>query len=289
MKNSLLDNRSVTEQSLKQKYNNARNNLLLVIIFSVINIVLLVANINSYFLFSASVPYMLTDIGMFLCGRYPAEYYTGELEGFQALPSAVFYVLLAIAVITLLLYFLAFLLSKNGKVGWLIFSLVLFSLDMGVMFMYFGIALDMILDMVFHIWVIVILAIGIRAHYKLKDLPTKPQAEVIEGLEQSDDSNETVADIADSPILRNADFEIKSRKLLEFEALGHQIVYRRVKKVNELVIDGNVYAEYEALMEKAHSLTAVIDGHEISVGFDGVGSSYGMVDGHISSRKVRFF
>ncbi|MBQ9131721.1 MAG: hypothetical protein IJX62_04550 [Clostridia bacterium] len=176
MQNNISNNRSLTEQSLKQKYNSARLNLLLVVLFSAINLLLLVTKSNTYFLFSASVPYLLTDLGMFLCGMYPADYYTGDLAGFQTLPSVVFYVMLAIAVIILLLYLVSYLLSKKS-VGWLSFSLVFFCLDTVGMFLYFGIALDMIIDIVFHVWVIVILVQGIRAHYQLKNLPPEPQIE----------------------------------------------------------------------------------------------------------------
>ena len=176
MQNNTSSNRTFTEQSLNQKYGSARFNLLLVVLFSAINLLLLVTKSSTYFLFSASIPYMLTDLGMFLCGMYPADYYTGELEGFQALPSVVFYVMLAISIVILLLYLVSYLLSKR-RVGWLIFSLVFFALDTVGMFLYFGIALDMIIDIAFHIWVIVILVQGIRAHYQLKNLPPEPQIE----------------------------------------------------------------------------------------------------------------
>ena len=46
-----------------QKYARARSNLLWVILFTVINIVLLVVNSNVMFLFSATVPYLFASIG----------------------------------------------------------------------------------------------------------------------------------------------------------------------------------------------------------------------------------
>ena len=62
-------------EQLTNKYMGARHNLLLVVIFTAVNIGLLVAQSNSYFLFSASIPYYLVDLGMYLCGKYPMEYY----------------------------------------------------------------------------------------------------------------------------------------------------------------------------------------------------------------------
>ena len=84
-------------------------------------------------------------------------------------------------------------------------------------------------------------------------------------------------------------FDVKHRVLMEGNYGGHRVVYRRVKRVNELVIDGYVYDEYEALAEMAHCLTARIDVHTIEVGFDGISSSYFRVDGQMKAKKVRLF
>ena len=70
---SIFGNKNVQQLSqreqLANKFMSARHNLLLVVIFTLVNIVLLVAQSNSYFLFSASIPYYLVDLGMFLCGK----------------------------------------------------------------------------------------------------------------------------------------------------------------------------------------------------------------------------
>ena len=58
-----------------EKYNKGIHNLLLVVGFTVINILLLVTNANTYFLFSAFVPYLLADYGMYYTGMYPEDYY----------------------------------------------------------------------------------------------------------------------------------------------------------------------------------------------------------------------
>ena len=279
--------KAANERALNQKYMTARMNLLLVIAFTAINILLLITNSGSYFLFSAAVPYLLVDVGMVLCGMYPPEAYQGELAGFEPLPPVVFYCLLAIAVVLLLLYLVAFFLSKK-QVGWLIFALVFFSVDTLAMFAYFGISLSSLLDIAFHVWAIVIFVQGIQAHGKLKalqsaPLPTAPLAD------EAETDADPFANVPNSPILRRADMEIKFRTLLAFDAHGHKVLYRRVKKTNELVIDGYVYAEYVALLERTHDLTAIVDGHEFSVGFDGMGASYGMADGEIVLEKPRFF
>ena len=61
--------------------------------------------------------------------------------------------------------------SKKNNVGWLVAALVLFAIDTVSMFLFMGIDVSMILDIVFHAWVIYYLIAGIVAHKKLKELP----------------------------------------------------------------------------------------------------------------------
>ena len=69
-------------------------------------------------------------------------------------------------------------------------------------------------------------------------------------------------------ILRAADMKVKQKTLLETVVAGYSICYRRVKTTNELVINGNVYDEKKGILELAHTLIAVVDGHRIEAGFD---------------------
>lgn len=162
----------------ESKYTTARMNLLLVVAFTAINLILLVTNADVYFLFSASVPYYITGMGMLLCGRFPAEYYTGELAGMSFLDNSVFYLLLAISCILTLLYLLAWFLSSKHRVGWLIFALVFFSIDTAGMLLIEDITFASIFDILFHGWVIYYLCLGIRAHYKRINLPPEEKITV---------------------------------------------------------------------------------------------------------------
>ena len=53
--------------NLENKYNTTRYNLLLVIGFTLVNIILLVTNSDRYFLFSAYIPYTVANFGMVMC------------------------------------------------------------------------------------------------------------------------------------------------------------------------------------------------------------------------------
>ncbi len=268
-------------QGLENQFKSARGNLLLVVAFTAINIILLVTNSDSYFLFSAYIPYILVSVGMLLCGMFPKEYYGQDFAEMEFFSTPVFVVLLVIALIFVALYLIGWIFSKNNKGGWLIFALVVFSVDTLGMFAFQGFAFESILDIIFHIWVIVCLARGVSAWVKLKNMP----------IEEVDDSEvEAESENAgNTEIIRRADTEVKARILLEDRVLGHRVVYRRVKRVNELVIDGYVYDQIEALVETAHSLKAQIDGHLIETGFDGKFYSYIKLDGEMVSKKFRIY
>ena len=251
------------------RFNAARSNLLLVVIFSLVNILLLTTNSGLYFLFSASIPYLLVDIGMLFCGRYPDEFYTGDFEGMLFADPSLFWILLVIALLMIGVYLLCWYLSRKGSIKPLVFALVFFILDTIFMLLVGG--LSQIANLLFHIWAIVIFIMGINSHRKLRAL--------------AGEEGETPAD---SPILRQMDTEVKSRVLLDAEVYNYHIIYRRVKKTNELVINGNVYAEYIATAEMPHELTARVDGHQISAGLEMGSHSYISVDGNTVKRKMRW-
>ena len=168
-------NPGVSQRKLyESKYNSARMNLLLVLAFTAVNIILLLTGSYTYFLFSASIPYFLVDMGMLLCGKYPPEVYVGELAGMEFLPVAVLVILTIIAVLILAAYVLCWVFSKK-KVGWLMAALVLFVIDTVGMFVIYGISFDSIIDILFHAWVIWYLVSGIRANNALRALPPVEQ------------------------------------------------------------------------------------------------------------------
>lgn len=89
------------------------------------------------------------------------------------------------------------------------------------------------------------------------------------------------------PAIRYADYSAKSRILLEATAEGYKICYRRIKSVNELVINGMVYDEKKGIIEFEHNLSAVIGGHKIEAGYDEDSYSYIRFDGKRIAKKLR--
>lgn len=155
-------------QQLEAKFQTARNDLLLIVAFTIINIVLLVTGSDTYFIFSAFIPYSIAFLGMTLCGKFPAEYYE-DVEDVFYLNDGAFAIFITVAVIITLLYLLCWYLSKNFKLGWIIFGLIMISIDTA--FLLFGFSLENIIDLLFHIWMIVSMSKGLSANKKLKELP----------------------------------------------------------------------------------------------------------------------
>ncbi len=189
---------------LEQKFIAARSNLLLAMIFTVINMVLLISQSYMYFLFSASIPYLLIDLGMFLCGLYPAEFY-GDL-GFETFDISVLVVLTVVALLIVAVYLLCWILSKKHKIGWLVCALVMFVLDTVAMFLFTTVTVSSLLDIFFHFWVIYHLSMGIYACVKLQDLP--PENEVEPSFEQygeAEGGEETVTEQDNAIDAENSD------------------------------------------------------------------------------------
>lgn len=277
-----------SEAKLRTQVATARYDLLAVVILTALNVLLLLGNTGTYFVFSASVPYAIMDIGMLVCGLYPAELYEGELAEMILLDGGAIGVFAALALAGVAVYLLLFFLSKKHTAAALTVSSVLFGLDTLFMFVWFGIELSMLLDLFFHGWILFTLIRGITAARKLKELPPEEAPTFPAGTPEEGEFPVYTQE-PDSLPLRVADMAEKQRVLLEATVLGHHILYRRVKKTNELVIDGRVYDEYVAIFERAHLLNATLGGHVFSAGFDGTGNSMILVDGNVCETKRRVF
>ena len=150
-------------EALARGYKNARGNLLLVVIFTVVNAFMAFMGSSSYFLFSAYLPYYSVIFGLVLTGRMDVgqEYQLDE-------KYLVYFV--GFAVLVLGLYLLFWFLSKNAR-GFMTASLVLFCADCLAYlfgFLIFEFDASSVIEAVFHIWVLWTLIAGVRAARDLK-------------------------------------------------------------------------------------------------------------------------
>ncbi|MBQ8276066.1 MAG: hypothetical protein IJZ02_05535 [Clostridia bacterium] len=283
-----LNARPTEEMVLQTRYDVARKNLLFVVVFSLINLILLLTDSTTYFLFSAYIPYILASTVKYLCGMYPADYYDFDYAEGLFFPAPLFWGVFILSLLIVGFYVLCFIFSAKNRGGWLIAALVLFALDTAVMFYINGISVDMIMDIILHAWVIVTLSVGVHAHFKRKKL-AENRGDPADADAWSEPGETDAGCLAeDAPVCRAADFDVKHRVLLQTELLGHTVIYRRVGKTNELVIDGLVYDDYTASMELPHELVARVDGHEFTAGLMRGSRSYITVDGEIVAKKMRW-
>lgn len=142
----------------KQTYKGARNNLLLMLVFTLVNIVLAFVKSETMFLFSATVPYMTA-----VAGAYSED-------------TIFLGIWVCITVIIMVLYFLCWLLSKRHY-GWMVGALVLFVIDTLVMASVYLNAQEIsgIMDIVFHVWILYYLIMGVKNGRKLDTLDRESQ------------------------------------------------------------------------------------------------------------------
>lgn len=247
------------KDTFQKKYDQARGNLLLMIVFTLVNIALIFTQSGTMFLFSAAIPYWSAIFG-----------YIFEISAFYI-----------VSAIVILIYLLCWLFSKK-HFAWFIPALILFALD--IIFLGY-ITIDMgdganIIDIIIHIWVIYYIIIGIYYGFKLKKLPN-------EAFEAESITTDEAISEASVPLYPAED--IKHRIFVEADYGTHHICYRSVKGTNELVINGYVYGTYKQFVEPAHSLSAKVDGLDITVGYDGKYNSYINVNGQQIKKKVRLY
>ena len=163
-----------SRQYLNRQMQGARGTTILICLFTMINLFLLVSNRDVYYLFSASVPYYLTmialfmDNGLFTEGIIPDRFEVGNFTT----------IALAISAVLLIVYLVCWIISKKKPIG-LTTALVFFCIDTAalvaaVMFLELGFV-ENILDFVCHAVVIWELAVGVSAAAKQKKLPSEQE------------------------------------------------------------------------------------------------------------------
>ena len=170
--------RNTLEKTYASKYEGARYCLLLIVILTVVNVVITLTGSDSYFLFSAFIPFIAVFICALETGAMPDEYYEYPKETLEFLPKTVLYAAVGFAIICVAAYLACWLFSKAFKSTGLIVGILLFGIDTVVKFLFGGISADMIIDYVMAAYIIFKLVSGISAARKLKALPPPEIAEV---------------------------------------------------------------------------------------------------------------
>ncbi len=156
---------------LSKQISGGRYSLLLILIFTTVNLVFLLLDADRYFLFSASIPYFMTAFGIGLDSALGGTTYTNTA--------------LVISAVILVAYLVCWFQGKK-RTGWLIAALVLFSVDtLGLIYVSFVMLEDpasCIVDFLFHGWAVFELIQAVRCAGKLKKLaPQTPPQPICNG------------------------------------------------------------------------------------------------------------
>ena len=246
-----------------RRYKRARSSLLLMMLFTVINTVQAAMGSLSYFVFS--------DYLAYYCALFGRAFY--EESGLTL------YIVVGCAFAALILV--------PYLLGWLIAALVMFIIDTvlvivdAIGFM----EISYLLDIAFHIWLIVELILGIRVGKEAIAEMNAP-AEAVEDTAFFDAS---IDEKPNTPCLGEPQSERKYRLIVQAQHGGRTIEVRRSYGLTELVIDGRLYGVWEGLSESAYEIVARVDGHEIATRFLPTGKQTIEVDGEMIAKKQRLF
>lgn len=155
-----------SRENLTRKITAGQYALMLIFLFTILNLVLLLLNTDRYFLFSASLPYYLTLVGMGLDNNFSSLGW--DQIGTHTVTA------LVISAVILLLYFLCLVLSSK-RPGWLVGALVLFLVDTAALAVFSFVLYENpaanLMDGFLHLWAIIELFQAVLANRKLKKLP----------------------------------------------------------------------------------------------------------------------
>lgn len=259
---------SIKYDFIKKKYEFSRNVLLGMLIITLVNIC-----VNTALLMSGY------EVGLAFSAVIPC--FTAAFAVISK--RLVFYV---VTVTFLMAYFCCWIFSKNHY-GWMTLALGLFLVDTFSLFFTWAVFQGKapgIGGVLLHIWILFYLIVGVQYGMQLKKISDSVFSEsgedtiAVEPFGGNGNSKKRLADLT-----------AKARVFINFDMDGKNICFRRVRHVNELIVDGYVYDEIEMIMEPAHELVAIFDGHTIRAGYDGSSKSYLIIDDEEVAQKKRWW
>jgi len=154
----------MTDTDKKQQiliFEKSRNNLLLVVAFTVINLVLIYFEAGVNFLFSATIPQFILNVAKVVAGSTDEN---------------IFLIIgLVIAFLAVLSYFVFWLLARRARVLILV-SLIFFCIDsLLLVYLVFNddFNFSVLMEIAFHAWILYYLITGVKAWYKLRGVSTE--------------------------------------------------------------------------------------------------------------------
>ena len=273
--------------TLRLWYRLARMSLLITTVFGALNTVfLLIENAVFYSAFGCSFPYGVMWDGLFWTGKLysSADYlaYFGLTSADMLHPDYLF-VLGALALLAVGALVACWVLSKR-YVGALIAGTALMVLDTGALLWFFDVSATYLTEYVMRVLLLTVLILGIVAHYRLQFIEWMGESPTTAPIRDA----EGVAQRPNTPVLHAADYAAKSKIIMIYDIEGYTVCYRRVGRINELIINKMVYDTVDSgAFDQPHELYACVDGHEFAVGTGADAQAYICFDGAVVRKRAR--
>lgn len=181
-----------TKEMYQRDLTTSRMNLLLSVIFTVMNLGMIFLSLDTSFLFSAAIPHSLSLFFAISCGMFDASYYKSVLEAefpngweaefpngwesaFQFADPSLFRIVFAFSIVIVVGLFLLWFFSKKYKVCSMITLCyyIVDSLFLLAFSFYIGAGgIDLIFQILFHAWIVYYAVLSVRAWKGMATAPT---------------------------------------------------------------------------------------------------------------------
>lgn len=271
--------------TLRMRYRMARTALLIATVFGALNpIFLFFDNVTFYSPFACVFPYGIMWDGMFWTGQL---YSSADYQAYFGLTSAnmlspeYLFVVGTFAFLAVAAFATCWVLSRWH--AWaLVVGTALMVLDTGALLWFFDVSLQYLSEYVMRVLLLVILIMGVVARYRINFIEWTGEDPTVEP------GTQDAACRPETPALHGMDYSVKGQIIMISDIQGYTVCYRRVGRINELVINRMVYDTVDAgQYEQPHELRACVDGHEFVVGTGADAQSYIRFDGEVVKKRER--
>ncbi len=181
-----------TKEIYQRELLTSRMNLLLSVIFTVVNLVMVMFDDSTGFLFSAAIPHYTSFFFAFNCGILSESYYNSYYEvyengkyaetwqeTFPFLDPSIFWTVFAISILIIIGLFLLWFFSKKHRICSVI-TLAYYIVDtiflLGAAFLLGMGGINLILQLLFHAWIVYYAVLSVRAWKGIDTAPTAAEA-----------------------------------------------------------------------------------------------------------------
>ena len=154
-------------------YGISRHGILIIVLFTLMNLIIKLRTYGDCFIFSAYIPYVLLEYGMLYSGVYPEGFDPGGLTRMAKYDTSFFSIMMVVAVVIVVIYMYCWKYSKKNRSGFMITALLMFSVDTLSYFMSNGVSFDGITEIIFRTVILIGLIAGVIAYFRIKELPVK--------------------------------------------------------------------------------------------------------------------